>query len=287
MVDFGRNTVPFAPRLRSSCKRFLASAVLVLVPLIMTGCAKMSSTKSLPFTEFPPPEIVTDHPARTFRIAVRPFDISATEITGGHHEGLLQVRQPGIWGLSEGQREALYRDLGDIARYAFIDELLKRKQSVTIVGDTSYRGAADYVISGTLRSVELNTYGQGTREGWGSAGNYWEAEVVLSDVVIARADGTVLWSGEIDRYCKLEGSPAKLDWTVFTVVAKSLQQGLILSQGPSPVHIQDAVESSGADYQLAPVTKNPVDIAARLAALEVLKIIAEQRSGESKRTGRH
>jgi hypothetical protein len=30
----------------------------------------------------------------------------------------------------------------------------------------------DYALTGTVRSLEINTYGQRTREGFGSAGNY-------------------------------------------------------------------------------------------------------------------
>ena len=250
-------------------------AGLALSFLFLTGCMA-GKTRSLPFTEFPPADAVHITHMKRSTIAIQPFDISSTVIKGGHHEGLMQVRQPLIWGLSESQREVLYGDLGNVVRYAFIDELLKWKQRVIILGQGFPTRKPDYMVTGTVRSVELNTYGQGTREGFGSAGNYWEASVELGEVVIVRSrDSATVWQGEVIEYCKLADSPAKLDWTIFTVLQKSLQEGLALSKGVTAGALQDAVETSAATYEIGPIQKNPLEIASRLAALDILRRIFE------------
>jgi|GEM_PF-1528485 len=257
-------------------------AGLFIFALILNGCMA-GKTRSLPFTEYPPADVVNSVRAGTFSIVVTPFDISSTEIKGGHHEGLLQVRQPWIWGLSKEQKETLYGDLGNIVRYAFIDELLRRNQRVILPGYSAPTNRVDYEITGTVRSVEMNTYGQGTREGFGSAGNYWEATIELSDVAIVRfSDKKTIWQGDITQYCRLQNSPVKLDWTIFTVIRKSLENSLTLSKGATPAGIKSVVENSAADYELEPTKQNPVEIAARLAALDVLKRILEQPRNESK-----
>jgi hypothetical protein len=240
---------------------------------LMAGCMA-GKTRSLPFTEFPPADATPITHLKRSTIAIQPFDISSTEIAGGHHEGLLQVRQPWIWGLSKEQQEVLYGDLGNVVRYAIIDELLKRNQHVIILGQGFQTRKPDYTVTGAVRSVELNTYGQGTREGFGSAGNYWEVTLELGDIVIVRSrDNAMVWKGEVTEYCKLPDSPAKLDWTIFTVLQKSLQEGLALSKGVTTGAIQDVVETSAATYEIGPMQKNPVEIASRLAALEILRHI--------------
>jgi hypothetical protein len=108
--------------------------------------------------------------------------------------------------------------------------------------------------------------------------DYWEASVELADVIIVRSrDNATVWQGEVTEYCKLPDSPAKLDWTIFTVLQKSLQEGLALSKGVTAGAIQEAIETSAATYEIGPVQKNPVEVAARLAALQVLRRIHEDR----------
>jgi hypothetical protein len=264
---------------RGKCSQGFLLAGIFFVAISLNGCAKMGATRSLPFTEFPPRDFLIPVQAKKTTLAVEPFDASASEVTGGHHEGLLQVRQPWIWGLSDEQKQTLYGNVNTIVRYAFIDELLKWSKKVVLVDRRMPARGAAYVISGSIQSVELNTYGQGTREGFGSAGNYWEAEIVLSDVSIIRtADNTTLWKGVIRQYGKVEGSPAKLNWTIFTVIAKSLQEGVTLSKGVTPGHLKEVVDTSSADYELEQTMRNPVEIAARLAAIDVLKLIFNQES---------
>jgi len=253
----------------------ISPAWLFIFALLLNGCMA-GKTRSLPFTEYPPEEDI-NLGAGKFTIEVNPFDISSTDIKGGHYEGLLQVRQPWIWGLSKEQKESLYGDLGNIVRYAIIDEFLRRNQRVIIPGYSAPTERIDYSITGAVRSVELNTYGQGTREGFGSAGNYWEATIEVSDIAIVRySDRKKIWQGDVAQYCKLDGSPAKLDWTIFTVIRKSLENRVTLSKGLTPVGIKKVVENSAGDYELGPINQSPVELAARLAALEILRHIMEQ-----------
>ena len=275
MGELARYPSPRLSRSGSRIWRCCTLASMVLSVLFLTSCMA-GKTRSLPFTEFPPADRADIAHLKRSTIAIQPFDISSTEIIGGHHEGLMQVRQPWIWGLSNEQKEVLYGDLGNVVRYAFIDELLKRNQRVIILGQDLSIRKPTYTVTGSVQTVELNTYGQGTREGFGSAGNYWEATIKLGNVVIIRSrDNVTVWKGDVTEYCKLPHSPAKLDWTIFTVLQKSLQEGLALSKGVTAVAVQDAVEASAASYEIGPIQRNPVEIASRLAALSVLQRIFE------------
>ncbi|MDD5711216.1 MAG: hypothetical protein PHY31_00495 [Smithellaceae bacterium] len=113
-------------------KSALLSLFVVLV-FLLHGCAamKMGTTKNLPPTVMPQPAVSTAKIGK-IRIAVLPFDVANTEIRGGHYEGLAQVKQPWIWGLSDQQRQAMYGDLKNVARYAFIDELIRRGLKVVV-----------------------------------------------------------------------------------------------------------------------------------------------------------
>ncbi len=52
----------------------------------------------------------------------------------------------------------------------------------------------DFALTGTVRSMEINTYGQGTWEGFGSAGNYWEATIRVTDIENVRyTDKKMIW----------------------------------------------------------------------------------------------
>lgn len=249
-------------------RAWLILAGLLLSTLFMTGCMA-NKTRYQPATELAPYE---GFRAVKHSIAITPFDIGAAAVTGGHYEGLLQVRQPWIWGLSDAQREALYGDLGNVVRYAFIDELAKRNQRIIISGPGVRSGDAEYTVTGSVRAIELNTYGQGTREGFGSAGNYWEATIELTDVTVVRtSDRAVVWSGGVTQYCKLQDSPAKLTWTMFTLMRKSLENSVALSAGLTPAGVKRMVENTAGEYDLDQTRRTPVEIAARLAAIEVLK----------------
>jgi hypothetical protein len=253
-----------------------------------SGCAvaKCGATRSVPATVFPGAAVVPGN-ATALKIAIRPFSTEATVIKGGHHEGLLQVRQPWIFGLSGEQKQQLYGSLRDVVRYAFIDEFVRQGASVYIpeshlkhvlIPTSRHLATEDkarFFLSGTIRSIELNTYGRGlggSMEGAGSSGNYWEAEIVFDDVVITdRKTGTEIFRGGFKTYCKLDNCPLKLDWTMTTLLTRSLDSIRGMSAGP--LGTVDAVRAFKADYLMEPSEQNPPDIAARLGAMRVMEEI--------------
>lgn len=241
--------------------RSLAAAILAAA---LAGCA---STRERPATPTTPAAPIRG-PLAGLTLVVETFTADTAQVGGGHHEGIAQVRQPWIWDLSAEQRTALYGDLKDVARYAFLDELKRLGLKLSL----SPVGAKDGLrLSGALRRVELNTYGRGLSgrfEGFGSAGDYWEARVAFADVsVYDRQRKEVVWQGAIEQYAKRPGSPAKLDYTHWDLLANSLRMGLA---GSDPGKLYDAVQASKADYTLAPTRDSPVEWAARLAARELV-----------------
>jgi hypothetical protein len=256
---------------RTPLQRFLSGLALTLA---LTGCAG-TGTREMPATVLPAASPVKA-PLAGQALAAEGLAADAAEVSGGHHEGILQVRQPWIWGLSEEQKAALYGDAREIARLAFLDELKRLGLKVRIEGGADTGKSGGLALTGRLGAVEIDTYGRGlsgTFEGFGSAGNYWEARVRFVDLEVSDArTGTTLWRGSIAQYAKRPESPAKLEYSHWDLLANSLRIGLA---GSNPKKVYDAVKGSGADYTInaagkGPKTDNPVEFAARLAARDLV-----------------
>jgi len=245
-------------------RRLIASWVVVL----LTGCMA-NRTRDLAVTPPPEPRSVLPPALQGQRIAVS-FDVQSTEIGGGHHEGLMQVRQPWIYGLSGEQKELLYGNAPQVAALAFSSELQNQGFQVDPAG-------AELLFSGTVKTVTLNTFGNGTVEGFGTAGNYWEATVVFTDLRLSRA-GKLLWQGGETAYAKLSPCPARLDWTLLTLLVKSLNgavklQALKKATGPQAIvaAAKGYLYNFEGTYTMDKTRTTPIDVAARLAAVQMLR----------------
>jgi len=263
-------------------KRLVDLVCLALSIYLLSGCAA-NVTRSLPYTQVHPQIIDTAPSVKASHLGVVPFESAETEIGGGHHEGLLQVRQPWIFGLSKEQKEILYGNAGELASLSFASELKRQGIHMSLLqdkGEPSSSGC-ELMLTGKVQRVILNTYGHGTKEGYGSAGNYWEATVVFSNVSLHdRRSNKVLWAGDIQGYAKLENSAAKLDWTMLTVALKSLQGALYLQQmqaAASPLSAMSKgksyVQTWEADYTMDRYEISPIEVAARHAAAQFLQTI--------------
>jgi hypothetical protein len=204
------------------------------------------------------------------RVAVS-MDVKATRIRGGHHEGLLKVRQPWIYGLSKEQRRMIYDNAPQVAALAFCAGMQEQGLRVDPEG-------AAYSLAGTVQSVTINTYGHGTKEGFGSAGNYWDAKVQFADLrLVDLATGAVLWQGSPSAYARLAPCPAQLDWTILDVLTRSMKGAMILSKLEVAGDVlklakggKDYLENWSGSYTLGDLSVTPIDAAARQAAAEML-----------------
>ena len=218
----------------------------------------------------PPRPSVIPAALRGHRVAVS-MDVQGTSIHGGHHEGLLKVRQPWIFGLKKEQKQMIYDNAPQVAALAFCAEL--QDQGLVVNPD----GAA-LALTGTLKSLTVNTYGNGTVEGFGSAGDYWDARVDFVDLQLTDlGSGAVLWQGSPSGYARLSPCPAHLDWTMLDVLTKSLKGAMILSKlktAGNPMGIlkngKDYVYNFEGSYTMGDLAVTPIDAAARRAATDVL-----------------
>jgi hypothetical protein len=240
--------------------------------VLMAGCA---STRDAPFSITTPPPPVRGV-LHGMALQAEPLRMTQTAVNGGHHEGMAQLRQPWIWNISATQRDTLYSNLKDLAQFAFLDELRRLGLKVHLAplpGATAGR----LQMSGELKSIELNTYGRGLSgafEGFGSAGNYWDARIGLAAVKVVDArNGEVLWQGDIEQYAKLPGSPVKLDMTHFDLLANSLKMSLA---GAHPLKVAQATYKSKTDYAVESPRDNPVELAARQCARDLVKRLIER-----------
>jgi hypothetical protein len=258
----------------------LGTLLLILSPYLISGCAA-NLTRSLPCTKLHPDIIDTAPRLKGSHFDIVLFDSKEAKIEGGHHEGLLQVRQPWIFGLSGTQKEMLYGSAGELAALSFASELKNQGLHVTLLKDVENIDSrrCDLLLTGKVERVTLNTYGYGTKEGFGSAGNYWEATVFFSNIQLKHMrSNKVFWIDDVQGYAKLENSPAKLDWTMLTVAVKSLKGALYLQQMQAASSLLTAasklkgyVENWEADYTLDHYEVSPIEVAARHAAAQLLR----------------
>jgi hypothetical protein len=195
------------------------------------------------------------------------LDFQATQVKGGHHEGLLQVRQPWFMGLTSAQRHLLYDNAGQVAALGLAAGL--QAQGLVVQPDQ-----ADFILEGTVQVVTMNTYGHGSKEGFGTAGNYWESKVEFTGLRLAEAaTGRVLWEGVQEGYARLTPCPLHMDWGILKVMVKTMSTSLALSTPKgvlNQVVSQDAFQGYDGSFVLDQVTATPIDVAARLAGAELL-----------------
>jgi hypothetical protein len=166
---------PFTPRIHkrggiimiaySLRKNLLLGGLLLLLgPYVLSGCAA-NVTRSLPVTQVRPSMVDIAPSLKSSRLGIVLFAHKDTKIEGGHHEGLLQVRQPWIFGISKAQKDMLYGNAGELAALSFASELKYQGLSVTLLQDTREASSnnSDLLVTGKVERVILNTYGHGTK----------------------------------------------------------------------------------------------------------------------------
>ena len=216
----------------------------------------------------PMPRAQASLPARLQGLRIKvALDFHATKVKGGHHEGLLQVRQPWFMGLSSAQQHLLYDNAGQVAALAFAAGL--QAQGLVVQPDQ-----AEFILEGTVRVVTVNTYGHGSKEGFGTAGNYWESTVAFTDLKLAEtATGRVLWEGTQEGFARLTPCPLHMDWGLLKAMIKALSTSLEMSTPKgmlNQVVSRDAFQAYDGSFVLEKITATPIDVAARLAAAEML-----------------
>jgi hypothetical protein len=231
---------------------FSRLAVLFFILTILNGCATGSRTASLPYTTIPLPKLSIEDEIKNLKIAVVLFDIENTKISGGRHEGFMQKSEPWDLNLSQGQKDSFSMGIAETTRLAIADEFRRQGLNVIITDGKDMNRLKDLniIVTGEVEYIELNTYN--------SRGNYWEAEVILKNVTFYRTmDGAMLWVGNIGEYSKLPESPPEPDLAIFTAISEKLQETI--------------KEKVNEDYSLHRKDITPVEIAARLSAIDIIK----------------
>lgn len=234
------------------------------------------STRDLPVT--PVPDRAPLPPALAGRAVAVQLDVTAATVSGGHHEGLLQVRQPWKFGLSEEQTRLLHDGTPQLVAVSLAAELRRQGISARLVGPGEAPRAGELLLQGRLEAVELHTYGSGAG-GVGSAGDYWEARLRLRDLALRGPDGRPLWTGDLESYAKRAPCPVKLDWTMLDVAIKSVSASFALARVAAGQvgALEDAVDAFAATYTVERPDVTPVEVAARRATLDLLGRLGQAR----------
>ena len=252
--------------------------LIVLSFTALSGCMT-SGTKDLPVSKPDQAIIGTPNTFQGKNIGVYVLYHDA-KVEGGHHEGLMQVKQPWIFGMSKEQKEILYGNAGEFAANAFISELARQNLNIALLRDWNEKlfKKYDYVITATIEKIIINTFGRGTMEGFGSAGDYWEAKVLFSNVKMEDPEtGEIFFDENMETYAKLKPCPVKLDWTFLTIVNKSLQNSSLMEEIADARTAAKAVSKGKAyvknweaSYHIEGYRITPMEVAARKAACKLI-----------------
>jgi len=225
--------------------------ILFIIFIIFIGCIT-GRYSQFPYTSLPLPNLAIEDEIRNLKIAVVLFDIEDTKISGGHYKGMMQKIQHWDINIPYEQKDYFLFGLSETVSYAIADEFLRQGLNIIVTDgkDMNRLKDLDIIITGKVSHIELNTY----------ANDYWEAVVILRDITLYRTkEETMIWIGDIERYCKLPDSPEKLDWTLFKAVSKFLKTSI--------------EEKSYEDYFQKRRDITPAEIAARLSAIDIIKKI--------------
>ncbi len=241
---------------------------IFILALALTSCSTFKLlekpkiiTKSSPITTFPIEYSVPSN-LKSKKIAIIYFNTNNTIIRGDHYEGSEQIKQFGVYGLNDEQKERLFKNLQHTVAISLILEFKKSELDIDVYGNENDLKSKkyDYIISGNIDKIELNTYGQGIKGSKAlSAGNYWESYVTISNIQIKTQKDTKTIK-QIDYYSKLLPSPVELTWTQWDVTKKALtytvtktptialktafivSSVIIVLNKPSPINIYNTVE---------------------------------------------
>ena len=130
-----------------------------------------------------------------------------------------------------------------------------------------------------IDKILLNTFGRGTFEGFGSAGDYWESKVSFSEIKLeSTSKDKILFIEKMETYAKLKPCPAKLDWSFLTIINKSLQNSIKTEGIENTKCAAKAISISNsyfknweATYHMDGYLITPFELASRKAACEILK----------------
>lgn len=252
--------------------------LIIMTVLIITGCAA-GKTKNLPCSE--PVQAIVGFPEilKSKKVAVLLWHREA-QVESCHHEGLMQGKQYWMFGLSKEQKNILFKNAGEITSLSFITELNHQGLIAELINDYDDKiiKSHDFLITGKIEKIVLNTYGRGFKEGYGSAGNYWEATVTLAGLKVEDTSSKhVLFEGNIETYAKLQPCPVTLDWTMLAYACKSLNGALELQKMQQAKTVLTAASKGEAylenfkpTYSIEGYRITPIEVAARKAAVELL-----------------
>ncbi|BAI80312.1 hypothetical protein DEFDS_0836 [Deferribacter desulfuricans SSM1] len=179
---------------------------LIFLILMMFGCAS-KSTRNLPFTQIKPLEL--NVPLDNTTPFVNKIDFNTNDVTIDYFDGLLQVKQPANFGPSE-EFKSLIKNIALFqTKIGFLEEL--NNAGYKIINPQSLQHInCYYVLSGKLRKITINIYGNGFR-GFGSAGNYWESYTEFDNLSIEDKCNKKIYNvGKIKSYAKVKNAPIKV-----------------------------------------------------------------------------
>lgn len=236
---------------------------LILLPILflLYGC-----TESITETVVPPSNYAAAPGLKGVVIYAEPCSADNAELKVSHYEGLMKVPQPTFFGgMPKADRDRIKDMSVQIAQYNLLMPLEKsgavfKKYSPDIKME---RNSVRLLCS--IKKIRVGIYDNGY-DGFGSAGNYWEADTDFDGLSIIK-NGKSAELEPISSHGQLKNAP---------VNPGTLMDALIISVKIAKNPIGEAFALNDIDYHLDTSAKSPVEIASYLAGIELAKQVAQK-----------
>jgi len=181
-----------------------------------------------------------------------------------HYQGVLRVPQPSfIGGFPQKDRDEMLQHSVKIAAFAFFNQLQQTGATVKLFSDSIVPESDSIRLKCNITRIRIGIYDNGFG-GFGSAGDFWEAETDFA-----------LTAYKNDREYVLTPVTGKGQIKHAPISAGSFLDLLLLSAKMATAAVNGSmfgvVKNGFIDYQIDSNAKTPVEPAAGIAAMEAAK----------------
>ena len=237
---------------------------LLVIPVIclLAACANIKDTV------VPPASDSLRHSLTNKVIYTEGCTYDEAYLKVSHYQGILRVPQPSFFaGFPQSERDEMLRLSVQTAAFVYFQQLQEMGASVLTYTDGTVSEKGSILLKCSIGKIKIGIYDNGFG-GFGSAGDFWEAETVFNVSVQKDGGESVLppsvGKGQIKHAPISPGS-------FFNLIILSAKIATAAVNGS----MFGVTKEGFVSYEVDRNAKSPVEPAARLAAVETARHLAE------------
>ncbi|MCD8554315.1 hypothetical protein [Seleniivibrio sp.] len=235
--------------------------LMLFLLIILTSCANIKDTV------VPPTDAVLRDGFNNKVVYSKGCTSDGAYLKVLHYQGILRIPTPAFFaGFPQDERDSMLRMSVQIAAFAFFKQLEDSGAVVRLYSEDTVPEADSIVLMCNISKIKIGIYDNGWG-GYGSAGDFWEAETDFNLKVYK--NGTEYVLNTVIGKGQLKHAP---------ISPGSFLDAIILSAKMATAAINGSmfgvVKNGFIDYDIDRDAKSPVEPAAGLAAIEAVKQLA-------------